>query len=43
MRKNGATFWDFILELLDYPVIQFAVVVLALTAMCAVIGLVVPR
>lgn len=43
MKKTGRTIWDFLLEVLDYYVVQLVLVILALTIMAVGIGMVVPR
>lgn len=43
MKKTGRTIWDFLLEVLDYYVIQVVLVILALTIMAVGVGMVVPR
>lgn len=43
MKKTGRTIWDFLLEVLDYYVVQLVLVILALTVMAVGVGMVAPR
>lgn len=43
MKKTGRTIWDFLLEVLDYYVVQLVLVILALTIMAVSVGMVAPR